>query len=158
LLVHENSRRKEVWFVRCGIGPRAGIVSHGRARTAALVRACRRAIRDGPLLPPSYMSRSDALPELPPPSSTEGTGAMHFIWSIIIGFVVGLVARALMPGPNPMGFILTTILGVIGSVAATYLGQAMGWYSANGSAGFIASVLGAMVLLFIYGVIARPRR
>ena len=83
---------------------------------------------------------------------------MHFIWSIIIGFVVGLVARALMPGPNPMGFILTTILGVIGSVVATYLGQAMGWYSANGSAGFIASVLGAMVLLFIYGMIARPRR
>ncbi|HWI84059.1 GlsB/YeaQ/YmgE family stress response membrane protein [Ramlibacter sp.] len=82
---------------------------------------------------------------------------MHFIWSIIIGFVVGLVARALMPGPNPMGFILTTILGVVGALLATYVGQAMGWYAANGSAGFIASVLGALVLLFIYGMVARRR-
>lgn len=82
---------------------------------------------------------------------------MHFIWSVIIGFVVGLIARALMPGPNPMGFILTTILGVVGSVVATWVGQQMGWYSANGSAGFIASVLGAMVLLFIYGLLARRR-
>jgi uncharacterized membrane protein YeaQ/YmgE (transglycosylase-associated protein family) len=82
---------------------------------------------------------------------------MHFIWSIIIGFVVGLVARALMPGPNPMGFILTTILGVVGSLVATYLGQAMGWYPAGGAAGFIASVIGAMVLLLIYGMVARRR-
>lgn len=82
---------------------------------------------------------------------------MHFIWSIIIGFVVGLVARALMPGPNPMGFVLTTILGVVGSLVATYLGQAMGWYPAGGAAGFIASVIGAMVLLLIYGMVARRR-
>ena len=82
---------------------------------------------------------------------------MHFLWSILIGFVVGLVARALMPGPNPMGFILTTILGVVGSLAASYVGQAMGWYAAGGGAGFIASVLGAMVLLFVYGLIARRR-
>jgi uncharacterized membrane protein YeaQ/YmgE (transglycosylase-associated protein family) len=82
---------------------------------------------------------------------------MHFIWSIVIGFVVGLVARALMPGPNPMGFILTTILGVVGSLIATYAGQAMGWYTAGGTAGFIASVVGAMVLLLIYGMVARRR-
>ena len=82
---------------------------------------------------------------------------MHFIWSIIIGFVVGLVARALMPGPNPMGFILTALLGIVGSLVATYLGQAMGWYPPNGAAGFIASVVGAMILLFIYGLVARRR-
>jgi uncharacterized membrane protein YeaQ/YmgE (transglycosylase-associated protein family) len=82
---------------------------------------------------------------------------MHFLWSILIGFVVGLVARALMPGPNPMGFILTTILGVVGSLVASYVGQAMGWYAAGGTAGFIASVVGAMVLLFVYGLIARRR-
>jgi uncharacterized membrane protein YeaQ/YmgE (transglycosylase-associated protein family) len=82
---------------------------------------------------------------------------MHIIWTIVIGFVVGLVARALMPGPNPMGFILTTVLGVVGSLAATYVGQAMGWYVAGSSAGFIASVVGAMVLLFLYGLIARRR-
>jgi uncharacterized membrane protein YeaQ/YmgE (transglycosylase-associated protein family) len=82
---------------------------------------------------------------------------MHFIWSIVIGFVVGLVARALMPGPNPMGFILTTILGVVGSLVATYLGQAMGWYPPGGAAGFIASVLGAMVLLLVYSLVARRR-
>ncbi len=82
---------------------------------------------------------------------------MHFIWSIIIGFVVGLVARALMPGPNPMGFILTALLGIVGSLIATYLGQAMGWYAANGTAGFIASVVGAMILLLVYGLVARRR-
>jgi uncharacterized membrane protein YeaQ/YmgE (transglycosylase-associated protein family) len=82
---------------------------------------------------------------------------MHFIWSVIIGFVVGLVARALMPGPNPMGFILTTVLGVVGSLIASWIGQRMGWYTAGGSAGFIASVLGAMVLLLLYGLMARRR-
>lgn len=82
---------------------------------------------------------------------------MHFIWSIIIGFVVGLIARALMPGPNPMGFILTALLGIVGSLVATYLGQAMGWYPVNGTAGFIASVVGAMILLFVYGLVARRR-
>jgi uncharacterized membrane protein YeaQ/YmgE (transglycosylase-associated protein family) len=82
---------------------------------------------------------------------------MNFLWSILIGFVVGLVARALMPGPNPMGFILTTILGVVGALIATWVGQAMGWYAAGGTAGFIASVIGAMVLLLIYGMIAKRR-
>lgn len=80
---------------------------------------------------------------------------MHFIWSILIGFIVGIVARALMPGPNPMGFILTTILGVVGALVATLLGQGLGWYAEGSSAGFIASVLGAMVLLFIYGLVSK---
>lgn len=80
---------------------------------------------------------------------------MHFIWSILIGFIVGIVARALMPGPNPMGFILTTILGVVGALVATLLGQGLGWYGEGSSAGFIASVLGAMVLLFIYGLVSK---
>ena len=82
---------------------------------------------------------------------------MHFIWTILIGFVAGLVARALMPGPNPMGFILTTILGVVGALAATFVGQGMGWYAEGSSAGFIASVVGAMVLLFLYGLVVRRR-
>lgn len=80
---------------------------------------------------------------------------MHFIWSILIGFIVGLVARALMPGPNPMGFILTTILGVVGALVATFVGQGLGWYAEGSGAGFIASVVGAMILLFIYGLVSR---
>lgn len=80
---------------------------------------------------------------------------MHFLWSILIGFIVGLLARALMPGPNPMGFILTTLLGVVGALVATFLGQGLGWYAEGSGAGFIASVVGAMVLLFIYGLVSR---
>lgn len=80
---------------------------------------------------------------------------MHFLWSILIGFIVGLVARALMPGPNPMGFILTTILGVVGALVATFVGQGLGWYAEGSGAGFIASVVGAMILLFIYGLVSR---
>lgn len=80
---------------------------------------------------------------------------MHFIWMIIIGFLAGLVARAVMPGNQPMGFILTTLLGIAGSLLAGYAGQAMGWYAAGSGAGFIASVVGAMVLLLLYGLIAR---
>lgn len=82
---------------------------------------------------------------------------MHFIWSILIGFIVGLVARALMPGPNPMGFILTTILGVVGALVATFVGQGLGWYAEGSGAGFIASVVGAMILLFIYGLVSKRR-
>lgn len=80
---------------------------------------------------------------------------MHFIWSILIGFIVGLAARALMPGPNPMGFILTTILGVVGALVATFVGQGLGWYAEGSGAGFIASVVGATVLLFIYALVSR---
>jgi uncharacterized membrane protein YeaQ/YmgE (transglycosylase-associated protein family) len=82
---------------------------------------------------------------------------MSIIWAIIIGFIVGLVAKFLMPGRDPGGFIVTAVLGIIGALVATFLGQAMGLYAAGQSAGFIASVIGAMVVLFVYHLI-RGRR
>jgi uncharacterized membrane protein YeaQ/YmgE (transglycosylase-associated protein family) len=80
---------------------------------------------------------------------------MHIVWTILIGFVAGLVARAIKPGDNSAGFIVTTLIGIAGSLIATYAGEAMGWYTAGQGAGFIASVLGAIVLLFLYGLIKR---
>jgi uncharacterized membrane protein YeaQ/YmgE (transglycosylase-associated protein family) len=80
---------------------------------------------------------------------------MSIVWTILIGFVVGLVARAVKPGDDSAGFIITTIIGIAGSLIATYIGQAMGWYIAGQGAGFIASVLGAIVLLILYGLIKR---
>lgn len=80
---------------------------------------------------------------------------MSIIWTILIGFVVGLVARAVKPGNDSAGFIVTTLIGIAGSFAATYLGQAMGWYTVGEAAGFIVSVLGAIVLLVLYGLIKR---
>jgi uncharacterized membrane protein YeaQ/YmgE (transglycosylase-associated protein family) len=80
---------------------------------------------------------------------------MSIVWTILIGFVAGLVARAIKPGDDSAGFIVTTLIGIAGSLIATYLGQAMGWYTAGQGAGFIASVVGAIVLLFIYGMIKR---
>ena len=82
---------------------------------------------------------------------------MSIIWAIIIGFIVGLVAKFLMPGRDPGGFIITAVLGIVGALVATFLGQAMGLYAAGQSAGFIASVIGAMVVLFVYHLI-RGRR
>lgn len=83
---------------------------------------------------------------------------MTILWAILIGFVVGLVAKFLMPGRDGGGFILTTILGIIGAVAATFIGQAMGIYAAGQSAGFIGAVIGAMLVLFIYGLVRGRRR
>jgi len=80
---------------------------------------------------------------------------MSIVWTILIGFVAGLLARALKPGDDSAGFIVTTLIGIVGSLAATYLGQAMGWYTAGEGAGFIASVAGAIVLLFIWGMVKR---
>jgi uncharacterized membrane protein YeaQ/YmgE (transglycosylase-associated protein family) len=80
---------------------------------------------------------------------------MHIVWTILIGLVVGLLARFLMPGDDKMGLILTTVLGVGGSLAATYAGQAMGWYTAGEGAGFIASLVGALVLLFVYNMVRK---
>ncbi|MBB1603118.1 GlsB/YeaQ/YmgE family stress response membrane protein [Variovorax sp. UMC13] len=80
---------------------------------------------------------------------------MSIVWTILIGFVAGLVARALKPGDDSAGFIVTTLIGIAGSLAATYLGQAMGWYTAGQGAGFIASVVGAIVLLFVWGMIKK---
>jgi uncharacterized membrane protein YeaQ/YmgE (transglycosylase-associated protein family) len=83
---------------------------------------------------------------------------MSIIWTIIIGFVAGVIAKLIMPGRNePSGFILTTILGIVGAFVATYLGQAIGWYRADEGAGLIGAVVGAVVVLFIYGLIAGRR-
>lgn len=83
---------------------------------------------------------------------------MGIIWTIIIGFVAGVIAKFLMPGRNePSGFIMTTILGIVGAVVATYLGQALGWYRSDQGAGLIASVVGAIIVLAIWGMISRRR-
>jgi uncharacterized membrane protein YeaQ/YmgE (transglycosylase-associated protein family) len=80
---------------------------------------------------------------------------MHIIWTILIGFVAGLVAKMLTPGKDPSGFFITAAIGIAGSLVATYVGQAMGWYQAGESAGFIGAVLGAIVLLVIYHLVRR---
>ena len=73
------------------------------------------------------------------------------LWIILIGFVAGIIARWLSPGPNdPKGFILTTVLGIAGAFLATFIGQAIGWYRADQGAGFIAATLGALLVLFIW--------
>lgn len=74
---------------------------------------------------------------------------MNYVWIAIVGLVVGLLARFLLPGKQPLGWIITALLGIAGAYAATYGGQALGLYRAGQSAGFIGSVIGAMVLLFI---------
>ena len=83
---------------------------------------------------------------------------MSIIWAIIIGFIVGLVAKFLMPGRDPGGFIITALLGIVGALVATFLGQAMGIYAAGQSAGFIASVIGAIIVLLIYHMVRGRRR
>ena len=81
---------------------------------------------------------------------------MSILWTIIIGFIAGVIAKFLSPGPNnPSGFIMTTILGIIGAFVATYLGQAIGWYRADQGAGFIASIVGAVIVLFIWHLVTR---
>ncbi|HYZ31285.1 MAG TPA: GlsB/YeaQ/YmgE family stress response membrane protein [Crenalkalicoccus sp.] len=80
---------------------------------------------------------------------------MGIIWTIIIGFLAGLVARFLHPGRDPGGFIITTLLGIVGAVVATYLGQAVGIYRAGEGAGFVGAVVGAVIILVIYGALAR---
>jgi uncharacterized membrane protein YeaQ/YmgE (transglycosylase-associated protein family) len=88
----------------------------------------------------------------------EQEDAMHILWTIIIGFVAGVIAKLLHPGSTyePSGFILTTVLGIVGAFVATYLGQAVGWYKADEGAGFIGAIVGAIIVLVIWGVIA-PR-
>jgi uncharacterized membrane protein YeaQ/YmgE (transglycosylase-associated protein family) len=84
---------------------------------------------------------------------------MGIIWTIIIGFVAGVVAKFIMPGSNePSGFILTTILGIVGAFVASYLGQALGWYAPGEGAGFIGAVVGAVIILFLWGLFAGRRR
>jgi uncharacterized membrane protein YeaQ/YmgE (transglycosylase-associated protein family) len=83
---------------------------------------------------------------------------MSIIWTIIIGFVAGILAKLIHPGPNePSGFILTTLLGIAGAFVATYLGQAIGWYHAGQGAGLIGATVGAIIVLVIWGLFARRR-
>ena len=81
---------------------------------------------------------------------------MSIIWTIIIGFIAGIVAKFLHPGSSnePSGFILTVALGIAGSLVATYLGQALGWYRAGEGAGFVGAVVGAIILLVVWGFLA----
>lgn len=84
---------------------------------------------------------------------------MSIIWTIVIGFVAGVIAKFLMPGENePSGFILTTILGIVGAFVATYLGQALGWYHPGEGAGLIGAVVGAIIVLVVYGFVIGGRR
>jgi uncharacterized membrane protein YeaQ/YmgE (transglycosylase-associated protein family) len=85
---------------------------------------------------------------------------MSIIWTILIGFVAGIIAKLIHPGPNePSGFVLTTLLGIVGAFLATYLGQAIGWYRADEGAGLIGAVVGAVIVLAIWSMFApRARR
>ena len=81
---------------------------------------------------------------------------MGIIWTIIIGFLAGVIAKFIMPGKNePSGFILTTILGIVGAFVATFLGQGLGWYGPNEGTGLIGAAFGAIVVLAAYGFISR---
>ena len=83
---------------------------------------------------------------------------MSILWTIIIGFLAGVVAKFLMPGPNePSGFILTTILGIVGAFVASFLGQALGWYEPGEGAGLIGAVVGAIVVLAVWGMVVKNR-
>lgn len=84
---------------------------------------------------------------------------MSIIWTIIIGFVAGIIAKFLMPGPNePQGFVLTAILGIVGAFVATWLGQALGWYGPDQGAGLIGAVVGSVIVLAVWGMISKNRR
>ena len=84
---------------------------------------------------------------------------MSILWTIIIGFLAGVIAKFIMPGDNePTGFILTAILGIVGAFVATYLGQALGWYRPGEGAGLIGAVVGAIIVLLVYSMVAGRRR
>lgn len=80
---------------------------------------------------------------------------MHLIWTILIGFLSGAVAKLLMPGKDPGGFVVTTLLGIAGALVATYLGRLIGWYREGQSGGFIAAVIGAILILLVYRLIKK---
>lgn len=82
---------------------------------------------------------------------------MGFLWTIVIGFIAGLIAKFLMPGRDPGGFIITTLLGIVGALVATWLGQAVGWYRAGEGAGLIGAVVGAIIVLVVYRMVAGRR-
>ena len=78
---------------------------------------------------------------------------MHVLWMIIVGLIVGAIAKLVMPGHDPGGIIVTMLLGIAGSLVAGFLGRAVGWYSEGQSAGFFASIIGAIIILAIYRLI-----
>lgn len=82
---------------------------------------------------------------------------MHILGAILIGFVVGLIARVVTPGPGPRGFILTTVLGVVGAVVAQFLGQAINLYQPGEPAGFFGAILGAIIILLVWRQVVRTR-
>ena len=83
---------------------------------------------------------------------------MSILWTIVIGFIAGVVAKFLTPGPNePSGFVLTTILGIVGAVVASYLGQALGFYGPGEGAGIIGAIIGAVVVLVVWSMVSNKR-
>jgi uncharacterized membrane protein YeaQ/YmgE (transglycosylase-associated protein family) len=84
---------------------------------------------------------------------------MGFLWTIIIGFIAGVIAKFIMPGDSnePSGFILTTLLGIVGAFVATFLGQSLGWYEAGEGAGLIGATVGAIIVLLIWGAVNKRR-
>ena len=83
---------------------------------------------------------------------------MHWLWVFVIGLIVGLVAKLLMPGKDPGGCIITVLLGIAGALVAGWIGHAVGWYDTGEGAGFIAAIIGAFILLAIYRIVAGRRR
>ncbi len=94
-------------------------------------------------------------PDRDPAAPNLEENPMSIIGMIIVGFIVGLIARAIMPGDQKLGIILTAILGIVGSVVAGYLGTALGLYQAGQGAGWIGSIVGAIIVLFVYGLIKK---
>jgi uncharacterized membrane protein YeaQ/YmgE (transglycosylase-associated protein family) len=82
---------------------------------------------------------------------------MSILWTLLIGFVVGLVARFLKPGRQKLGFILTTVLGIVGAFVGSFIGQTLGLYQPGEAAGFIMSVIGAIIVLAIWGAVSKGK-
>jgi uncharacterized membrane protein YeaQ/YmgE (transglycosylase-associated protein family) len=83
---------------------------------------------------------------------------MSIIWTIIIGFIAGVIAKLITRGDNnPSGFILTTLLGIVGAFVATFIGQAIGWYGPDDGAGLIGAIVGAVIVLWIWGMLQNRR-
>lgn len=82
---------------------------------------------------------------------------MSILWTLLIGFVIGLVARFLKPGRQKLGIILTTILGIVGAFVGSFIGQTLGLYQPGEAAGFIMSVIGAIIVLAIWGLVSKGK-
>lgn len=82
---------------------------------------------------------------------------MSFLWMLLIGLIVGAIAKFLMPGKDPGGFIVTILIGIVGALVAGFLGRSLGWYTEGQPAGFLASVVGAILLLMVYRLFTKGR-